>query len=285
VRLLVTGASGFIGGRVAGALAGSHEIVRAGRGAHDGMLAADLAAPGACESLLDAAKPHAVIHCAAVADPDACEKDPQRARSLNALAAGALAKACAERGVRLICVSTDLVFDGSAPPYQESDRPNPLSVYGRTKLEGERRALLNCPSAAVVRVALVYGRSGGGRPSFLDWLLGELKAGRRPRLFVDQWRTPTPVAQLPEVFARLAAKPELKGVFHWAGAQRVSRWEFGQAVCRLFGLDESLLQPARLDDFPFTAARPRDVSLRCETLPKALDLAPLSLEAGLRLER
>lgn len=285
MRLLVTGASGFIGGRVSRALAGAHDVVRSGRSAHEGLLAADLSAPGAGNALLDAAKPDAVIHCAAVADPDACEKDPRRAEALNALAAGALAAACAERGVRLVCVSTDLVFDGAAPPYSESAPPAPLSVYGRTKLEGERLVLARCPSAAVVRVALVYGRSGGGRASFLDWLLGELKARRRPRLFVDQWRTPTPVAQLPEVFARLAAKPELSGVFHWAGAQRVSRWEFGVAACRVFGLDEKLLEPAKLDDFPFAAARPRDVSLRCELLPKALGLAPLPLEAGLRLER
>ncbi len=286
MKLLITGASGFVGGRVARELARRWPVVGCAQRARDGWLGVDLAAAGACEALLDEQRPQAVLNCAAMADPDACERDPGRAQAVNAASAGALAAACARRGVRLIHVSTDLVFDGAAPPYGEDDATAPLSVYGRVKLEAERLVLRECPSAAVVRVALVYGRSfGRGRPSFLDWLLGELDAGRRPRLFVDQWRTPTPVAQLPEVFARLVERPDLRGVFHWSGAERVSRLEFGARVCAVFGRDERLLTPAKMADVPSVAARPGDVSLRCEKLPRALGLAPLSLEAGLRLER
>jgi dTDP-4-dehydrorhamnose reductase len=285
VRLLVTGAAGFVGGRLLRDLARGHEVVGA-RHAREapGLERADLTDEAAARGLLERVKPGAVVHCAALADPDACEKDPERARAVNARAPGVLARLCKKSGVRLIHVSTDLVFDGKRGGYSEADAAAPLSVYGRTKLEGEAAVLAEDPSAAVVRVSLVYGRSLGGRPSFLDWLRSELSAGRRPRLFTDQWRTPTAMVQLPEVLGRLASAP-LSGVFHWGGAESVTRLEFGRAVCRVFGYSQALLEPVSMDGFGYAAARPRDCSLDSGKLARALSLLPLGLEAGLSAER
>lgn len=274
-RLLVTGASGFIGGRLAAALASRFRVE---------TRRAELTDPAALRALFDDARPDVVAHCAAIADPDTCEKDPARAFAVNEKGACLVARLCAERGARLVHVSTDLVFDGSAAPYGEDAEPSPMSVYGRAKLAGEAAVLAADPTAAVVRVALVYGRSLAGRKGFLDWLLGELRAGRRARLFVDQFRTPTPMSQLPEVVERLAETPAA-GVFHWAGAERVSRLDFGRAVCRVFGLDAGLLDGVKLADFGYAAARPRDCSLTCARLSGVVGLSPLALEAGLSAER
>jgi dTDP-4-dehydrorhamnose reductase len=284
-RLLVAGASGFVGGRVLEALA------RVGQASGTcrfhpgpGLDALDLADRDAVRRLLDRRRPELVINCAALAEPDACEKDPAAARRANADAPRALAQACAERGARLLHLSTDLVFDGARGRYAETDEARPLSVYGRTKLEGERAVLEACPSAAVVRVSLVYGFSLCGRPSFLEWLLGELEGGRRPRLFVDQWRTPTPMAQLPEVLVRLADRGAA-GVFHWGGAQRVSRLDFGRAVCRVFGHDASRLEPLEMKSFGYAATRPADCSLDSGTLAALLGVSPWTVEEGLVAER
>lgn len=284
-RLLVTGASGFLGGRLLAALGKRYQAVGTRyAGIAEGLDAVDLTDDRAARELFRARRPEAVIHCAAIADPDACEKDPARAWRVNAEVAARMGRLCAENGARLIHLSTDLVFDGAYGGRCEEDAPNPLGVYGQTKLEAERALLEAYPEAAVVRVALVYGRSRG-RPSFLDWLLGEIARGRKARLFTDQWRTPTPVSQLPEVLARLIEKPRASGLFHWAGADRVSRMDFGRAVCRVFSLREENLQPVLMADFKQAAARPRDCSLRCDKLAREIGLAPLGLEAGLSAER
>lgn len=284
-RLLVAGASGFVGGRVLEALAPGMDASGTCRSRpRPGLDALDLADRDAVRRLLDARRPDLVINCAALAEPDACEKDPAAARRANTDGPRALAEACAERGARLLHLSTDLVFDGARGRYSEDDEARPLSVYGRTKLEGERAVLESCPSAAVVRVSLVYGFSLCGRPSFLEWLLGELNGGRRPRLFVDQWRTPTPMAQLPQVLLRLADSGAA-GVFHWGGAERVSRLDFGRTVCAVFGLDASRLEPLEMKSFGYAATRPADCSLRSEKLAALLGLAPWTVEEGLAAER
>ena len=284
-RLLVAGASGFVGGRVLEALApGSLAWGTCRSHPRPGLDAVDLADRDAVRRLLDERRPELVINCAAMAEPDACEKDPAAARRANADAPRALAEACAERGARLLHLSTDLVFDGARGRYAETDEARPLSVYGRTKLEGERAVLDACPSAAVVRVSLVYGFSRCGRPSFLEWLLAELKGGRRPKLFVDQWRTPTPMAQLPRVLLRLADSGAA-GLFHWGGADRVSRMDFGRAVCRVFGLDEGRLEPLEMKSFGYAATRPADCSLESGRLSALLGVRPWTVEEGLIAER
>lgn len=285
MRLLITGASGFLGARLIESLAAAHEVAGTGHAKAGGvLLPLDVTSEASIDGLLDERRPEAVLNCAALADPDACEREPDRARAVNAAGAGRLARGCARRGIRLVHVSTDLVFDGARGGYSEEDAPAPLSVYGRAKLEGEREVLVADPSAAVVRVSLVYGRARAGRPSFLDWLLAELTAGRRPRLFTDQWRTPTAMAQLPGVLERVAALP-LSGVFHWGGGERVSRFQFGQAACRAFGFPEDRLEPAKLADFGYAAARPADCSLLSERLARALGMKPWGLEEGLSAER
>jgi dTDP-4-dehydrorhamnose reductase len=287
-RVVITGASGFVGGRLLEELNSRAQVTGTRyRHAVPGLDAVDLADDAAAHSFFRARRPEAVINCAALADPDVCEKDSTRARRLNTWMPALMGRLCAENGARLIHLSTDLVFDGKGKSggYSEDDEALPLSEYGRSKLDGERALLADCPDAAIVRVSLVYGRARSGRPSFLDWLLGEIGAGRRAKLFTDQWRTPTPVSQLSEVMARLIETPKIAGVFHWGGADRVSRMDFGRAACRIFGLPETSLEPVSMADFAYAAARPADCALRCDKLSQAIGLTPLSLEAGLSAER
>jgi dTDP-4-dehydrorhamnose reductase len=280
--LLLTGATGFLGKRLAAGLSGAWSVLRASRGAEGpGAAPLDLLDPDSVRRAFDRARPAAVVHAAAVAGPDDCEREPEVARRVNAEATRLIAELCGRSGARLVHFSTDLVFDGEKGWYSEDDPPNPISVYGRTKLAAEEAALNAAPGACVLRVASVYGRPLGTRPCYIDELRAALSRGEPVSAFADQWRTPTLGDQLPEVVLRLLADPGLEGVYHWAGADRVTRYESALQVCRTFGYDERLVRAARTADRRFLAPRPRDTSLESGRLAADIGLAPPTLLQGL----
>ncbi|HEX4046485.1 MAG TPA: SDR family oxidoreductase [Elusimicrobiota bacterium] len=279
--LLLTGATGFLGRRLAHGLSGAWRVIGASRTASGpDSTVLDLADPDSIRRAFDAARPAAVVHAGAIAGPDACELDPDLARRVNADSTRVLAGLCGGAGARLVLISTDLVFDGEKGRYAEDDEPRPLSVYGRAKLEAEEASLARAPGAAVVRICSAYGRPLGGRACFVDELSASLSRGEPVAAFTDQWRSPTAADGLAEVLLRLLADPNLEGIFHWAGADRATRFETARALCRAFGWDESLVRPSRMADKRLPAPRPRDSSLDSSRLSAALGLAPATLAEG-----
>ena len=279
--LLLTGATGFLGRRLLPGLAGAWRIVATSRstGGPD-AIAFDLADPGSLARAFESACPAAVVHAGGIADPDACEREPEVARRVNVEAVKVLAGLCAKAKVRLVHFSTDYVFDGMKGWYREDDPARPISVYGRGKLESEEAVLSLCPDSAILRVSNCYGRLLGGRACYLDHLQTSLAAGRAVPGFTDQWRTSTAGDQVPEIVGLLLADRELRGVFHWGGADRATRYDAALTCCRVMGYDERLVRPARAADRDFAAPRPRDTSLNSSRLAAALGLAPVGLEEG-----
>ncbi len=279
--LLLTGATGFLGTRLAPGLASDWSVVRASRRAQGpGAVRLDLEDPASVRAAFQDIRPAAVVHCGGAARPDECEADPDMARRLNPEAARLVAELSARAGARLVHLSTDLVFDGEKGWYNESDPVHPLSVYGRTKLAAEEAVLSRAPGSVVLRVSSVYGRPLGARPCFVDEWLAALSAGRPISAHVDQWRASTDGDQLPEVIARVLADPDLAGVFHWGGAERLTRYETALELCRAFGFDPALARPTRAADERKPAPRPRDASLDSSRLAAALGLAPRALAQG-----
>lgn len=287
MRLLLTGAGGLLGGELARLLAARHQLTAmiGRRPAPPGLPthALDLADEPALAALLDELQPEGLVHAAALADPDACERDPRRAWELNALACGRLARLCRARGCRLVTISTDLVFDGCRAFADERTEPAPLQAYGRSKLEGERLALEAWPEVAVVRSALVYGRGHGPRGTASEGLAWTLSAGRPARLFEDQFRTPVDAASLADLLERLLQRGG-RGVFHAGGPERLSRLELGRRVARVRGLGEGLLVPMRQGDLP-GAPRPADVSLDSGRARGELGWQPRGVDEVLRDQR
>jgi dTDP-4-dehydrorhamnose reductase len=274
-RLLVTGASGLLGANLVLEARGRHAVTAVCHAhpiALDGVevVTADLAWPAAADELLQATRPEWIVHCAAAADVDRCEQEPEWAARLNRQAAAAVARAAARIGGRLIHISTDAVFDGERGGYQEIDEPHPISVYGRTKLEGERAVLDAHPSAAVLRVNF-YGWHPAGRRGLAEWFLDRLESGQATPGFVDAWISPLLVNDLAERILQIAARP-LAGVYHVAGGACVSKYEFGRRLARAFDLDEELVQPAQVAAAGLIGPRPRNL---------CLDGSRLAAEAGL----
>jgi len=288
MRILLTGASGLLGSAVAWhAAQHGHKVVGVvGRwsGAVPGVnsqLALDLAQPAAVVALLRETRPQVVLNCAAVAEPAACDAAPELAQRVNVELPAALAAAAREWGARFLHVSSEQVFDGAAPPYSIAAPVSPLHLYGRQKVESEQRVLAAEPAAAVVRAPLLFGNSLGGRRSVHEKLLESWAAGKTLRLFTDEIRAVCSADNLAEALLELAARPELHGVLHWAGAEPVSRYEMGRAVCAHFGFPLEWIVPAARAELPeFTARRPRDLTLELAPLDRVLLVKPEKLAAA-----
>lgn len=247
--LLVTGASGYLGGYVvrrAGMrwrLAGTYL-----NGAPPAGLASyrlELRDAAAVAALLEQLRPSVVLHTAY----------RQHEPTVNVEGAANLARACARLGARLVLVSTDLVFDGQRGWYRETDPPCPLDAYGASKVAAERETL--AIGGAVARTSLIYGFDPLD-PRTRQLVVEPLRRGQRSRLFVDEYRCPVHAPDLADALLELAGS-SFRGVVHLAGPQRLSRYAFGLRLARALGLDPSGLEP--VPRAASALARPGDCSL------------------------
>ena len=251
VKLLVTGGAGYLGG---------HVLSLAER--DDDVLALPLRE--LTDEGIDAFGPEAVIHLAALTNADDCEANPDDALELNVREPRRIARACRQTVRTFLYASTDLVFDGDGSFYRESDEPRPGSVYGRTKLDGERAVQDElADKATIVRVALLYGprRSETARASFAETMVERARASERVVAFEDQFRTPLYVEDAAENFLALVANARTEPIVHLGGPERASRYDMARVGFEVFDLPKTLLEPRRMDDHAPDARRPRDVSL------------------------
>jgi dTDP-4-dehydrorhamnose reductase len=248
MRILLTGASGFLGHYLAKEIRSrGFPLATAGRSHCE--LALDLAEPESLGPCLRGARADLVIHAAAMASLAACEADPAGADAVNHRASRRLAEWA--RG-RIVLVSTDLVFDGRAAPYRSDAPTAPLGAYARSKAAAE--AAVRAAGGLVVRLPLLVGRGFGGRPSATD----TIRSATAPlALFTNEHRTPLHAADAARGIVELALRRPGPGTLHVAGPERVSRFELGRRFLAASGLTGVRLEPAECTD----PLRPRDVSL------------------------
>jgi dTDP-4-dehydrorhamnose reductase len=237
-------------------------------------------------SVLDDVRPATVINAAAYTAVDRAETEPDAALRVNGFAVRALAEACASRHIRLIHISTDFVFDGQkSSPYEPHDEPNPLSVYGATKLEGERyiRAQAGL-EYLIVRTAWVYSRTGR---NFLTTMLRLFSEGSEVRVVADQVGTPTSAYSLAECLWRAAMDAGPSDTLHFTDAGVASWYDFAQAIYeegRERGLvkREVEIRPVRTDEYPTPARRPPFSVLEKSSSLERLNLHPIHWRLRLR---
>ena len=285
MRILITGAGGLLGGRLGTLLSGRHEttaLVRARPGPEGvASITADLTDSAATEEALRTSGAETVIHCAALSDPEVCEREPERARLENETATRTLAAACRARGARLIFISTDLVFGGAASFSPESSPTAPVMEYGRSKLRAENAAAEESSDVVILRLALVCGRGYGSRLSASESIEQRLLQGSPVTLFDDEWRTPIDPESVAAAIAAVLETPDAQGLFHIAGSERLTRYELGQRLALSLGLDARLIRRASQASHP-GAPRPRDVSLDIHHAREALNWEPRPLDTALR---
>ncbi len=247
MRVLVTGAGGQLARDVCAVLAAdAHEVAAFD---HASLAVED---PVSVDAVMDAVRPDAVIHAAALTNVDRCEEEPDLAEAVNAAGTGHVADAATRVGAHLVYVSTDYVFDGRATrPYRETDRTNPLSVYGRTKLAGERAC---GERATIVRTSWVAGE---GAPNFVATVLALAGASGPLRFVDDQRASPTYTADLAVALAALA-RDRRPGCFHVTNSGDASRYELAREVLAIAGADPDRVEPISTGqlDPPRPAVRP-----------------------------
>ncbi len=284
MRLLITGTSGLLGLNLGLDACASHEVIGVDRNALFStpfrMVQADLLEEGAVERVVSEHQPDAMIHCAAVADLEACEANPDLAHRMNAALPKRIAALCAAHNIRLIHISTDAVFGGfKEGPYTEWDRPDPHGVYAITKLEGERAVLQAYPAATVARVNF-YGWSASGKRSLAEFFVNRLSQGSSVNGFTDVRFCPLFVAHLDGILLQMLPR-QMPGVYHVVGAQAMTKYQFGVEIARQFGLPEGLIAPQRVDTSPLKVRRSHNLWLSTNKLSTELGLEIPEFSTGL----
>ena len=232
----------------------------------------DITSESMIASAFERERPDVLINCAAWTDVDGCQRDPERAQLANALGPGLLAAACRQHNALLITISTDYVFDGKKIGfYTQRDQPNPLGVYGVTKLDGERRAQNAWARTIVVRSGYIFGKGG---TNFLATFLPRLRRGEQLRVIDDMFGTPTYAEDLAKRLYEVALL-DLPGIYHVVNAgEGASFAEFARAAVEEARLDPMLLTPVSCTSLGLPAPRPRNSRLRC-LLSEAIGLEAL----------
>ena len=248
VRVLVTGAGGQLGLDLTRAFGGDDLFA---------MTSArlDVTDRDAVMGAITSIRPDVVVHAAAWTAVDACEADPDKALRVNALGSRHVAEACGRTSAYLCAISTDYVFDGTATvAYTEWDPTNPKSVYGRSKLAGEREVQGLAPGSAVVRTSWLCGAGG---PNFVKTMLGLAQnTGREVKVVADQWGCPTFTTDLADVIRQLAVT-RMAGLFH-ATNQGATTWHgFATEIFAAAGSDPARVVPITTDELDPPRAAPR----------------------------
>lgn len=255
MKVLVVGASGMLGSEVAKELRDrNHEVIA------PSSAELNLTEPESVAAVAQMKDIDWCINCAAYTAVDKAESEEQAAAELNALGPGYLARACAMANIKLVHVSTDFVFDGTASePYREDDQTNPLGVYGRTKLAGEEAVQAGNPMALIFRTAWLYGPHG---KSFPRTMIEAWRAGKNLKVVADQMGSPTYAPDLAQTIADAIEKDLFPGIYHATGPDAMTWHEFAVMVIRAYrdarGIVKNIeIAPVATKDWPTPATRPK----------------------------
>lgn len=218
--------------------------------------------------------PDVIVHLAGIKDLTFCEANPDIAYSVNYRSTQYLVDAAAKAGSSFVLISSDYVFDGNRGNFKEDDKPQPSTVYGKTKELSETCVLEASSRHAIVRTSAVYGKGG----LFFSWIMESLSGGKSVEAFSDAYFTPTFVGDVVWAFASVIDRG-LNGIFHVAGQSVVSRYEMAKQIALLVNADPELVKSASVDKSGLLIAH--NSSLNCSQTSKVLQREFLTLSQGL----
>jgi len=292
-KLLVIGSTGLVGSKLASTAASygfeAYNTQNTRKSPFPNSAELDITDKEATLRLVRRVDPAVIINTAALTNVDYCEIHKDEAERVNVGGVRNLAEAARQNDSRLIQISTDSVFDGSYGHYTESDTPNPLNCYAKTKLEAER-VVSDLSNFAIARPSVVHGwhsrlEAAGSNATktmnFAMFVLDRLKNNEIVTAIRDQYNCPTFADNLAEALLRLANHHEI-GIFHTAGRSCLSRYEFAVKLAEIFNYPTNMVQPVFSSDFKQLAVRPKNCCLRVEKAEHTLGIRFLTAEEGIR---
>jgi len=240
----------------------------------------NLADRQAMRTLLASLRPKIVIHCAAITNVDWCERHPDETEQVNVRVSSALAELAQELDAAFLYVSTDSVFDGKRGNYSENEQPAPLSVYAKSKWRGEQEVLCRHSSPLIVRVN-IYGWNAQPKQSLAEWILDDVRAGKPVRGFADVYFCPMLANDVAEVLLAMLDRG-LSGIYHVAGSERISKYDFATRAAETFSLATHCVVPTSVVEARLRAPRPLDSSLNTGKVRAALGRPMPDVDTGLR---
>lgn len=272
-KLLIAGGSGLLGSNIAKLATSKFDVYATYNKNEVGMknvyfLQIDLTQK---EQLvkIEQIKSDFIIHCVALTDVDYCEEHPYEAYNQNVLTSINIAEVAKENGAYLIHISTDSVFDGTEGNYKQDDIPNPVSIYGKTKLEAEQRISSIHSHSCIVRTN-IYGWNKRDKFSLAEWMLNKLTNNEELPGLKDIYFSPILVNDLAEALFKLQER-KYQGIIHVAGSETCSKLDFAYMIAEVFALDKSLIRPVSIHELGVKAPRGGNTSLNILKAEKILE--------------
>lgn len=289
MKIMILGANGFTGRRILKRLSVKHQVLACSL--HPDILPEegydfhilDMQNVDATDALLNNFRPDVIINASAMSVVDYCEQHPEEAYALNVTAVKHLAEYSQSNSCRLIHLSTDFVFDGTATEaYTETDTTNPINYYGKTKQWSEEVIEQACTNYAIVRIEVVYGKPFNGQHGNIVHLVKtRLQNGQSIRVVSDQFRSPTWVEDIARAIESLLSD-KYQGIYHICGGETMSVANIAYRVAKHFGLDTSLIQSVTTDEMNEATPRPLFSPMNTEKALKEFGYQPSRLEEGFK---
>ncbi|WP_395767035.1 SDR family oxidoreductase [Aquirufa sp.] len=290
--ILITGSNGLLGQKLVDLLSqeSSVNLIATARGEnrlpnHAGYTyqSLDITDPIAVEEIFCKYQPAIVIHTAAMTNVDTCESDLVGCELLNVKAVEYIVHACEKHKTFLCHLSTDFIFDGEAGPYNEEDLPNPISVYGESKLKAEKIIQASKIRWAIARTVLVFGIVPDmSRTNIILWVKKSLEEGKQINVVTDQYRTPTLAEDL-AIGCWLITQKEAEGIFNISGEELLTPYEMAIKTAEFYHLSKDLIKPADSSNFSQPAKRPPRTGFILSKAKKILGYKPRTFNEGIAL--
>jgi dTDP-4-dehydrorhamnose reductase len=285
MKILLTGANGLLGRTLLRKLIDKkYDVVATVKDASNirygnaKVLSLDISDGDAVYRLITSENPQCIIHAAAMTQVDQCELDKIDCWNTNVTATRFIVDAAQETRSRLIFISTDFVFDGSAGPYKETDVPNPVNYYGSSKLAAEKAIMESGVDWSIVRTVLVVGRTETDqRQNILSWVKEKLEKKENIKVVDDQVRTPTFVDDLAHGII-LVLEKNAKGIFHISGKDTLTPYQIAKSTAEFLHLDSKLIERVDANSFTQPAQRPPITGFIIEKARKELGFEPHSFK-------
>ena len=290
--ILITGSNGLLGQKLVDLLSKEDNIQLIATAKGDNRLpnqegyvyqSLDITDSQEVNEVFAAYKPQIVIHTAAMTNVDTCESDLEGCESLNVKAVEYIVEACEKQGSFLCHLSTDFIFDGADGPYDEEATPNPISIYGESKLKAEKIIQASSIRWAIARTVLVFGIVPDmSRTNIILWVKKSLEEGKQINVVTDQFRTPTLAEDL-AIGCWLIAQKEAEGIFNISGEELLTPYEMAIQTAEYFHLPKELIKPADSSTFTQPAKRPPRTGFILDKAKRVLGYQPRSFNEGIAL--